>query len=279
MHRGALVALGYWNDPERTAERFRPAPGREPASRMPELAVWSGDTVVRDEEGFLYFVGRTDEMIKTSGYRVSPTEIEEVAYATGLVARRGRARRRRRRARASRSCSSSAAADGELRPETLLARAAGASCRSTWCRASRRARRAAALPQRQVRPHAAAPGARRVSATRRSRRSAASTASSRVGGDPARAARRAGRQHAVLRLRPAAAHRARRAAARHAARRASTQLRGQGQPDAGRRPAPAPAWSTRFDVASAGEMRIALDTPMPRRARSASPGPARPPPS
>jgi acyl-coenzyme A synthetase/AMP-(fatty) acid ligase len=39
-----------------------------------------------DEEGFLYFVGRRDEMIKTSGYRVSPTEVEEVIFATGLVA-------------------------------------------------------------------------------------------------------------------------------------------------------------------------------------------------
>ncbi len=47
--------------------------------------MWSGDIVVSDEEGFLYFVGRRDEMIKTSGYRVSPTEIEEVAYGTGLV--------------------------------------------------------------------------------------------------------------------------------------------------------------------------------------------------
>jgi len=51
----------------------------------PELAVWSGDVVVRDEEGFLYFVGRRDAMIKTSGYRISPQEIEEVAYETGLV--------------------------------------------------------------------------------------------------------------------------------------------------------------------------------------------------
>ena len=80
VHRGALAALGYWNDPERTAERFRPAPGRDGAICAPEPAVWSGDIVVRDEEGFLYFVGRRDEMIKTSGYRVSPTEIEEVAY-------------------------------------------------------------------------------------------------------------------------------------------------------------------------------------------------------
>jgi acyl-CoA synthetase (AMP-forming)/AMP-acid ligase II len=47
--------------------------------------VWSGDLVVRDEDGFLYFVGRRDEMIKTSGYRVSPTEIEEVVYGTGLA--------------------------------------------------------------------------------------------------------------------------------------------------------------------------------------------------
>jgi acyl-CoA ligase (AMP-forming) (exosortase A-associated) len=85
VHRGALVSLGYWNDPERTAERFKPAPGREGGLTVPELAVWSGDAVVRDEEGFLYFVGRKDEMIKTSGYRVSPTEIEEAVYDTGLA--------------------------------------------------------------------------------------------------------------------------------------------------------------------------------------------------
>ena len=85
MHRGGLVALGYWNDPARTAERFRPAPGHDADWRAAEVAVWSGDTVVADEDGFLYFVGRRDDMIKTSGYRVSPTEIEEVAYDTGLV--------------------------------------------------------------------------------------------------------------------------------------------------------------------------------------------------
>jgi acyl-CoA ligase (AMP-forming) (exosortase A-associated) len=85
VHRGALVAMGYWNDPERTAERFKPAPGRDGAICTAETAVFSGDLVRRDEEGFLYFVGRKDEMIKTSGYRVSPTEIEEVAYGTGLV--------------------------------------------------------------------------------------------------------------------------------------------------------------------------------------------------
>ena len=85
VHRGPLVSLGYWNDPERTAERFRPAPGLPSGLPLPEMAVWSGDLVRRDEEGFLYFVGRRDDMIKTSGYRVSPTEIEEVVFASGLV--------------------------------------------------------------------------------------------------------------------------------------------------------------------------------------------------
>jgi acyl-CoA ligase (AMP-forming) (exosortase A-associated) len=85
VHRGALVSLGYWNDPAKTAERFKPAPGQPKGLVMPEMAVWSGDTVRRDEDGFLYFIGRRDEMIKTSGYRVSPTEVEEVLYATGLV--------------------------------------------------------------------------------------------------------------------------------------------------------------------------------------------------
>jgi acyl-CoA ligase (AMP-forming) (exosortase A-associated) len=86
VHRGSLVSLGYWNDAEKTALRFKPAPGQPEGLRIPEIAVWSGDTVKADEDGFLYFVGRGDEMIKTSGYRVSPTEVEEVIFATGLVA-------------------------------------------------------------------------------------------------------------------------------------------------------------------------------------------------
>jgi acyl-CoA ligase (AMP-forming) (exosortase A-associated) len=85
VHRGALVSLGYWNDPERTAVRFRPAPGRQEGIPIEEMAVWSGDIVKMDEEGFLYYIGRRDDMIKTSGYRVSSTEIEEVIFATGLV--------------------------------------------------------------------------------------------------------------------------------------------------------------------------------------------------
>ena len=85
VHRGALVGLGYWGDAEKTAERYKPLPGREGGLQLPEVAVFSGDTVRRDAEGFLYFIGRRDEMIKTSGYRVSPTEVEEVLYASRLV--------------------------------------------------------------------------------------------------------------------------------------------------------------------------------------------------
>ena len=85
VHRGALVGMGYWNDAEKTAERYRPLPGRERGLVLPEIAVFSGDTVRMDEEGFLYFIGRRDEMIKTSGYRVSPTEVEEIVYATKRV--------------------------------------------------------------------------------------------------------------------------------------------------------------------------------------------------
>jgi len=87
VHRGPLVALGYWNRPEDDALRFRSidvpvCPGGPARS---ERVVFSGDQVRADEEGYLYFVGRADEMIKTSGYRVSPTEVEEVAYGSGLV--------------------------------------------------------------------------------------------------------------------------------------------------------------------------------------------------
>jgi acyl-coenzyme A synthetase/AMP-(fatty) acid ligase len=83
VHSGPLVAKGYWNDPERTAERFKPAP---PGSRYGGTAVWSGDQVRADEQGLLYFVSRADAMIKTSGNRVSPTEVEEAAIASGFVA-------------------------------------------------------------------------------------------------------------------------------------------------------------------------------------------------
>ena len=85
VHRGPLVALGYWNDPGKTAQRFRPLPSIEHGLPLQETAVWSGDTVRIDADGYLYFIGRRDEMIKTSGYRVSPSEVEEVVYRTGLA--------------------------------------------------------------------------------------------------------------------------------------------------------------------------------------------------
>ena len=83
VHCGPLVAQGYWRDPERTAERYRPAPE---GSAYGGIAVWSGDRVRRDSDGLLYFVGRRDAMIKSAGNRISPQEVEDAAIATGLVA-------------------------------------------------------------------------------------------------------------------------------------------------------------------------------------------------
>ena len=85
VHRGALVSMGYWNDPEATAARFRHVPSME-GLPLPERAVWSGDMVRRDDEGFLYFIGRNDEMIKSSGYRISPSEVEAVVYGVDGIA-------------------------------------------------------------------------------------------------------------------------------------------------------------------------------------------------
>ena len=82
VHCGPLVAQGYWQDPERTAIRFKPAPD---ASHYGGTAVWSGDNVRRADNGLLYFVGRDDAMIKSAGNRISPQEIEDAALATGLA--------------------------------------------------------------------------------------------------------------------------------------------------------------------------------------------------
>jgi acyl-CoA ligase (AMP-forming) (exosortase A-associated) len=76
VHRGGVVTQGYWKDPELTESKFRPNP-LSPESG--EKVVYSGDSVYADGDGYLYFVGRKDDMIKTSGYRVSPTEAEEIA--------------------------------------------------------------------------------------------------------------------------------------------------------------------------------------------------------
>jgi acyl-coenzyme A synthetase/AMP-(fatty) acid ligase len=82
VHAGPLVAQGYWHDPQRTSERFKPAPA---FSELGGMAVWSGDTVVKGKDGLFRFRGRDDAMIKVSGNRISPTEIEEAALASGAV--------------------------------------------------------------------------------------------------------------------------------------------------------------------------------------------------
>jgi acyl-CoA synthetase (AMP-forming)/AMP-acid ligase II len=84
VHGGPLVSLGYWERPADTAARIRPCPelahifGDRPV-------VWSGDLVRVDADGDLWFVGRMDDMIKTMGFRLSPTEVEDHAARTGLV--------------------------------------------------------------------------------------------------------------------------------------------------------------------------------------------------
>jgi len=86
VHVGACVTLGYWNDAARTAQRYRPSPEVKPGGAPRDIAVWSGDLVRRDEQGFLYFVARNDAQIKSSGYRISPEEIENTVHGSDLVA-------------------------------------------------------------------------------------------------------------------------------------------------------------------------------------------------
>lgn len=85
VHRGANVALGYWRDPEATVRVFRPHPCDEFRSGQRETVVFSGDLVRMDDDGYLYFVGRRDQLIKSRGFRVSPEEIESCVYASDLV--------------------------------------------------------------------------------------------------------------------------------------------------------------------------------------------------
>lgn len=85
VHAGPLVSMGYWNNPQKTSDRFKPLPFAHSEVSQQHMAVWSGDIVTRDEEGFLYFIGRNDDMIKTSGYRLSPLELEEHIYQSGMV--------------------------------------------------------------------------------------------------------------------------------------------------------------------------------------------------
>jgi acyl-CoA ligase (AMP-forming) (exosortase A-associated) len=85
VHRGPTVSLGYWNRPEETARALRPNPLLPAEMGDCERVCYSGDLVKMDEDGFLYFIGRRDAMIKSSGFRISPTEVEEVLYQTGKI--------------------------------------------------------------------------------------------------------------------------------------------------------------------------------------------------
>jgi len=80
VHSGPLVSLGYWNAKDKSDARFKLINTDSQHCHLPQHAVFSGDWVTQDKEGFLYFVGRKDDMIKSSGYRISPSEIEEVVY-------------------------------------------------------------------------------------------------------------------------------------------------------------------------------------------------------
>jgi acyl-CoA ligase (AMP-forming) (exosortase A-associated) len=85
VHRGPTVSMGYWGQPELTAKVLRPDPFTPPEIGTGERVCYSGDLVSMDEDGFLYFVGRRDNMIKSSGYRISPTEVEEVLFQSGML--------------------------------------------------------------------------------------------------------------------------------------------------------------------------------------------------
>jgi acyl-CoA synthetase (AMP-forming)/AMP-acid ligase II len=78
--RGPNVMQGYWERPEATAEMLRP--GLFPW----EKSLYTGDLFRMDEDGFLYFVSRKDDIIKSRGEKVSPKEVESALYAMeGIV--------------------------------------------------------------------------------------------------------------------------------------------------------------------------------------------------
>jgi acyl-CoA synthetase (AMP-forming)/AMP-acid ligase II len=85
VHRGPTIASGYWRDPETTARVFRPHPLRPAGAPPTERVVFSGDLVRRDSDGFLYFVGRRDRMIKSMGFRVGPDEVADALHASGEI--------------------------------------------------------------------------------------------------------------------------------------------------------------------------------------------------
>ncbi|HEU4493472.1 MAG TPA: AMP-binding protein [Rubrobacteraceae bacterium] len=85
VHRGPTVAMGYWGNEEATRKAYRPNPLAAPELLDVERVVYSGDLAKRDEDGFLYHLGRNDGMIKSQGYRLSPEEVEDLLIGSGLV--------------------------------------------------------------------------------------------------------------------------------------------------------------------------------------------------
>lgn len=77
--RGPHVMVGYWKDPEETAKMLKP--GQLPGERF----LCAQDWFVMDAEGFFYFRGRSDDIIKTRGEKVSPVEVENVLYSNPAV--------------------------------------------------------------------------------------------------------------------------------------------------------------------------------------------------
>ena len=85
VHRGPTVSLGYWGQPEQSERVFRPHPFLPSELGETEKVCYSGDLVKMDAEGFLYYVGRRDTLIKSAGFRISPTEVEEVLFKSGKL--------------------------------------------------------------------------------------------------------------------------------------------------------------------------------------------------
>jgi acyl-coenzyme A synthetase/AMP-(fatty) acid ligase len=83
VHRGDYVFLGYWNHSDATAKTLRPDPLAPAGSSA--RAVFTGDLGYRDEEGFLFFAGRRDHLLKSMGVRVGPGDVEDLLYRSGLV--------------------------------------------------------------------------------------------------------------------------------------------------------------------------------------------------
>ena len=132
VHRGALVAMGYWNDPERTAERFRPLPGQDDAVCATEIAVFSGDLVKRDERGLPLLrrpQGRDDQDLGLPG---QPDRDRGGRLRHRPRRRRSRTRRRRRPPRTAHRARREPGQRASSTP-TSCSPSCAASCRSTWC--------------------------------------------------------------------------------------------------------------------------------------------------